>query len=807
VPDLSVEVSSRFRRERPTSSLLCSLLLFLVTGSVALGQTTCPPAGEPGKFPTPPGPFTHTAVRNGSWAVTTTWAGNSVPTDGAIVCIPANRQVTVSTQEASRLRFIQVNGELQMKPTANTRLLVETLYVDDKGVFSIGQPTSPVQTDKTAELVFISWDGKNIDTGWDMEEQSRGLISMGTVKLYGDFKTHMVPITANALKGTTHLTLDTTPTNWQVGDMLVLTGSYFREVPLAASTSQDEKIKITAISGSAIDFLTVSASAGLVYDHVRPRGDLHLHVADLTRNVVLSSEASTPVNLRGHVMLMNGDDDIENVALVDLGRTDKRIPLDDFVVRCKLRGTFQKCDGSRDQTDYSIVANTAPIRNRRGRYALHFHLNGTTPGFPSPAKVYNSVVNGTVGWGFVSHSSQVDFMNNVAYDFAGAGFVTEAGDELGTFANNIAIRGTGDHEYRANQIVFKNPDRPQPLSDFAFSGDGFWFQGPALQVTDNVAAGCNGAGMIWFTTGQPDVKSIDDSNHNHYTGFPRSAASTVYAGFSDALPRSWSSGADKLVIADLPILLCDGFEGYGNLVGFRLRFNNFSSLAWYGEYFYDADIVPVQGSIKAYAKRLRQEVKNIKVWNNENGLVPNYVSQTDWTGVLVANRLAYADHGFAGADIAHQIESTTFTDLTIDGYEVAGWIEYTDDTKVQQDRGEITFRGGKRYSNYVNLDTWYLGLDCPMPAGVTSTNVDPASEKLSWTADSTAGVVQKSYLVRYQANGDQQWKMVATTETSVILTGLTPRRAYTYQVIAGCRDPSTGHEALSLYTAASTFAM
>jgi hypothetical protein len=775
--------------------LVALCLALLATASAVFGQTcAAPPAAM---FPPAPAAFTQTAVADGNWNATTTWSGGIVPGTSAIVCIPAGRTVTVTSQETSRLRFIQVNGTMKMWIHSSTRLYLDTLFVASGGSFIIGDPVNTVITGNLAELVFISWDGNAIDRTWDPEEKSRGFISMGTVDMYGEAKTHMVPVTADVLKTATTLTADSAPTNWHAADSLVLTGSYFRRVsgtePI--TSSQDERVAMGAgSSGTVVDF-----TPALVNDHVRPRSDLRLHLANLTRNIVFHSE-STSIPLRGHVMLMTGTDDIRDVAFINLGRTDKTRPLDDFIVTLTA-------------TDYSIAARSAAtVTNRRGRYALHFHLNGTVPGSPPPTKVYNCVVDGTVGWGFVSHSSDVDFQNNVAYNFAGAGFVTEFGDELGNFTNNIAIHGTGNGEYRTNRLVFGNASRPQPLTDFAFSGDGFWFQGPAVSAVNNVASGCDGAGMIWFTTGAADVTNLFTDTgglvHDHYTSFPRSAVSTVYAAFPDLssfLPRYWNNSVtnEKLLISDLPILQCDGLESYGNLVGFRLRFNNYSNTDFYTEdpFNYDDHIVPVIGSDKTAATRMRQSVKNLKLWNNELGLHPNYTMRTDWSNVLDMNRLDYDNQDpYDGAEINFQIQQSTFTNLTIDGYEVAGWLENTDPSV----RAQITF-SGQSYLNYANFDTWNTTLSCPIPTGVTVTTVSSTSRKISWTF----ATGQKRYLVRYRANGDQQWKLVDTSTVvspSVTLTGLATGKTYTYQVIAGCKDVTTGKEtAPSTYTTAATF--
>ncbi|HEX6864162.1 MAG TPA: G8 domain-containing protein, partial [Thermoanaerobaculia bacterium] len=502
--------------------VLFSLLLLLGAGSAAVAQT-CPdpPTSPPDKvFPAKPtAGFTHIASVTGSWNAPGTWNTGTVPGNGAVVCIPAGLQVTVNSQETSRLRYVQVNGTLRMWIHSSTRLFLDTLYIASGATFVIGDSVNTVKAGAVAEIVFISWDGNAINRTWDVKEKTRGLFSDGTVRLYGEPKAHMVGVTADVLKNATTLTADaaTPPANWKVGDKLVLTGSYFRQVATPTS-SQDEKVTITSISGNVIGF-----TPALVHDHARPKTDLRLHVANLTRNVVLRSESAAE-EMRGHVMLVNSTVDLRHVALENLGRTDKSVPLDDFIV-------------TKTVDNYTITARADNlINNRRGRYALHFHKNGIVPGSPAPSKVHNSVVNGTTGWAFVNHSSHVDFLNNVAYDFAGAGFVTELGDELGNFDNNIAIRGTGNGEYRNNRVVFANASRPQPLSDFAFGGDGFWFQGSAVRARNNVASGCDGAGMIWFTTGAPDVEQLftDTGGYSHvrYSHFPKSALNTVYSGFS-----------------------------------------------------------------------------------------------------------------------------------------------------------------------------------------------------------------------------------------------------------------------------------
>jgi hypothetical protein len=779
-------------KSRSVALLLGAFLMPLVNAVPALAFATCPrpPSGH---FPGAPAAYTHTAVADGNWNVAATWGG-SVPGNGAVVCIPTGRLVTVTSQETSRLRYIQVNGEMRLWIHGSTRLFVDTLFVASGGLFRIGTAANTVKPNAVAELVFISWNGNPIDPAWDPDEKSRGLISSGRVHIFGDPKTHMVPMTADAAAGATSLTVDAAPTNWRASDSVVLTGSYFHRTG-AASSSLDELRTLTTASTSP----TLNLSSPLSFEHTRPRSDLRLHVANLTRNVIFRSELTAPTWRRGHVMLLSGDVDIRHLALVDLGRTDKKIPLNDAVVT------------PTGASYHLTIPAPAAITNRRGRYSLHFHLNGIQPGAAAPpSKVYSSVVVRTPGWGFVNHSSHVDFQNNVAYDFDGAGFVTEAGDELGNFFGNIAIRGNGNGQYRPIRLVFQNPERPQPLGDFAFSGDGFWFQGPAVRARNNVASGCDGAGMMWFTTGTPDITQRFDAGgglvHDRYTSFPRSAVNQVYAGFPDLgpfLPRYWDHSVtnEKLVIADLPILECDGFEAYGNLVGFRLRFNNQGSTAWYTEdpFNFDVHLVPVIGTSPSLATRMRERVRNLTLWNNEQAFRMRYTQKWDFTNVTALNRLDYSGvTSFAGAELFHQNANGTFTNLLIDGYEVAGWIE----NAMSNNRGQISFLGTRTYLNYATFDTWKENLACPLPSGATVTVLSPTSRRISWNANNQ----HQRYLVRYRAVGEQQWKLADTTGTQVTLSGLSTGRTYTYQIVAGCKDPASGQETRpSNYTAAATF--
>ena len=164
--------------------------------------------------------------------------------------------------------------------------------------------------------------------------------------------------------------------------------------------------------------------------------------------------------------------DVEYASFIGLGRTDKSKPVNELG------------PASRTTRREHAVADTGS--NPRGSYALHFHHGGGTLN-SIPASVVGCVVIGSPGWGIVNHSSDVIINDNVTVGVYGAGFASENGDELGSFTNNIAIRGGGRGvSFHATASEF--------FGDLGYSGSGFWFQGPTgITVTGNIATGSNRA--------------------------------------------------------------------------------------------------------------------------------------------------------------------------------------------------------------------------------------------------------------------------------------------------------------------------
>ena len=360
----------------------------------------------------PDGAATNTAIQNGNWSDLSTWAFGQVPHAGATVDIPAGYTVTYDVSSTSQLKWLRVNGTLTFSTTQNTKLTLDTFVVSPQGTLIMGTAANPIQAKVTAEVDFTA--NGPIDTTWDPTQLSRGLISHGVASIHGAVKTAFVTLAGNAMAGDTHLTFaSAVPSDWSVGDKIVLTGTYVDPNGSNSDNSyfHDEVLTITGISGNTLTFtnddLSGPGNNRLRFNHTTPAGyGLSIYVANLTRNIVFRTlnPASVPTDERAHVMFMhNPNVDVENAAFYDLGRTDKSIPIDDTPT-----------DGENPQTNMNGTPATGT--NPRGRYALHFHRTGDSDVNGVQAKAIDDVVWGSPSWGYVNHESNVLMQDTVAFD-------------------------------------------------------------------------------------------------------------------------------------------------------------------------------------------------------------------------------------------------------------------------------------------------------------------------------------------------------------------------------------------------------
>ncbi|RIK83993.1 MAG: hypothetical protein DCC67_05440 [Planctomycetota bacterium] len=416
---------------------------------------------------------THVTVGSGAWSDPRIWRNGVVPGAGAKVLIAEGTTVLFDAFMNTAVDTVRIDGTLSFAANRTTQLKADTIVVFTTGKLHIGTAVNPIQDGVTAKILIA--DNDAIDAVWDPYRFSRGIVSRGEVRMYGRSVTPYANLSVDPKAGDTKLYLSAAPANWRVGDRLVIAGTDDR----AMNAGAEERV-IRAIQGNVV---TIDA---LRLNHDAPDGvGASVQVANLTRNVVLAAEDDSVITERPHMMFLHNPNVVlQNIGVYGFGRTDKSQRINDPVV---VNGVVQPGTGT----------------NVRARYAIHFHHTGVNPSF-APAVVRGSVVEGSPGWGYVNHSSNVAMEDNVAYQVFGSAFVGEDGNEIGAMRRNLAIStlgAYGDIEARVD------------IHDFGYTGHGFWLQGPGIEVVDNIAAGSRGAAYVLYMSSTKnlfDAINLDD---------------------------------------------------------------------------------------------------------------------------------------------------------------------------------------------------------------------------------------------------------------------------------------------------------
>ncbi len=330
---------------------------------------------------------------------------------------------------------------------------------------------------------------------------------------------------------------------WNVGDTLVVSGSTLTEHQ-SDLKQQDEIRTITAIEAND-GVVRITLDRDFEYQHIirefeNADGDILTvtpSVANMTRNVVirsgvvegnddfddrravsrnkteseLNSEGVRPtdenvynsrvilteagleegehwITQRAHTMFFHTDNaTVSNALFFGLGRTDKSQSLTDNLV-----------DGAAVLAEDNI--------NQRGRYAVHVHQAGVGDGAEG-ASIENSVVWGSPGWGYAHHDSHAVLNNNVSFDVVGAGFISETGNETGTWTNNLAIRSVSALNRVANSEGMTSEKSFSRINhDFGFQGEGYWLEGRGIDLIDNKAFNSSLAGFWIGSEGKDGIQ-------------------------------------------------------------------------------------------------------------------------------------------------------------------------------------------------------------------------------------------------------------------------------------------------------------
>lgn len=586
------------------------------------------------------------AVNSGNWSNPATWQSGQQPIAGGKALIAEGVHVTFDAQMTQPLKWLRVSGQLSWRTDINTTMMVETLVVTAEGSIEIGTASQPIQPTVVAEIL-IDTTGGAIDRVADPTLLGRGFISHGTTEIHGAVKTSRATSQADIAAGQTVLILQGAITGWRVGDTLLIPGTstdrtlnvnQYDQADATNSRFHDDVVTIAAINGSS-----VTLQSGTAWAHVRPVGEtftadeLSLYVINLTRNIVVrSSDATVPNQQRGHVMIMhNPDADIAYAQFKDLGRSDKRLIVDDPVT--------------------NFGGSLGNGNNPRGRYGLHLHMIGATSYDGPAAELTGNVVWGTPGWGIVQHDSHAVLQDNVVFDVVGAGIVAENGNEIGEWIGNTVVKITGDLVNNFDDDVFFHTQRG-PRFDLGFAGSGYWVQGGGfgLLLQDNVAASINGAGF--------DIVHYDGGKY-----LERLPVSLIYD--PAVRQRYIDAGFTTFTPNNVPMRGMSGVEVYNAYRGIHTWYHNRDSEDLEGGFTF---------GIKT-AHDVKSVISDYTIWGVNNGVQSFYTSLVRYeNGLVVGNIDSPVTFGSGnqgnnskGIGISHNKDDSSRIDF--DGLRVEGF--------------------------------------------------------------------------------------------------------------------------------------
>jgi dienelactone hydrolase len=432
---------------------------------------------------------TISSVASGAWNDPATWDNKRAPSTNDVVRIVGGHAVTYAVVSDVPIACLGIDGALTFSTKENTRLTFDTLFVYAGGVLSIGTTAAPVQADKTAELVVVD---RPINTTVDPEQWTHGLLGFGRVQMHGAVKSPtFVRLTAERFAGQTTLPIKASVSGWQAGDRLIVPGTEQWNLddkpwPQEYETPTLRAVNSTVLTTSALQFTHKGARDG------DGKLDFLPHVGNLSRNVIIRS--ANPSGVRGHVLFTGrANVDLRYTLFKDLGRT-----------------TIQPLD----MTTFSTAGQVTHLgTNQIGRYALHMHHHVgpvTTPANGYQFTLVGNAIDGALKWGITVHNAHYGLIaDNVVYNAAGSGIVTEDGSEsFNVFERNFVVRsfGTGDERGDLRNIWL----------DIAWEGSAFWFRNNNNWVRDNVAANTNSFAYAFYSLDMqsarvPKFKGADTS--------------------------------------------------------------------------------------------------------------------------------------------------------------------------------------------------------------------------------------------------------------------------------------------------------
>lgn len=408
------------------------LFLFLLSAVTVSGQNN-------------PLKFSVRSVGDGDWSSARTWEPKRVPTAGDRVLISPGTVVRFDAKATPVIRLLQVAGTLRFARDRSTELNVALLKVqggnrctergfacDFHGVNKAGEPNAvPTGAMPTLEVGTLQnpIPAKHMARirlhfikGMDEDDAPALVCCSARMELHGaPMNRTWLKLGATAKVGDAKVTVDGAVKGWRVGHSVIVT---------ASKKHSDVGTEERVIKG--IDGRVLTLDRPLRAEHFGT-GEFRSEVANLSRNVII--ESADPEGVRGHTMFHRySKGGISFARFAHLGK----------------RGVL-------------------------GRYAIHFHLAGTT--MRGSAVVGAAIVDSHNRWITVHGTQYLMVRDCVGYQSVGHGYFLEDGTEV----FNLLDRNLGVQAFLGRRL----PDQVLPFD--SNDGAAFWWANGRNTLTRNVA--------------------------------------------------------------------------------------------------------------------------------------------------------------------------------------------------------------------------------------------------------------------------------------------------------------------------------
>ena len=364
--------------------------------------------------------------QTGYWSDPKTWPGEKKPGSTEVAVIPCGMAVVLD--ENAELKGLTINGVLRF---AEKDLELRSNWIMIHGKLEVGTPQRPF---RHRAIITLTGNNPNEDQ-MGMGTKVIGVMG-GVLELHGEPRKGWTKLAQTAPRGANQITVLDAP-DWRVGDRIVLASTDY-------NPEQAEVHIIRAISGN-----TITLEGQLRYPHfgaitfgVDQRGEVGL----LSRNILIrGDDSSTSSGFGGHIMAMQGS--TMRISGVELHRKGQR--------------------------------------NLLGRYPVHWHLMGRTPG----QYIKNSSIHESFNRCITVHgTSEIEVVGNVTYNTLGHCYFLEDGAETkNLIEGNLGILTRRPDERRGERALIPTDRTPAT----------FWITHPDNIVRNNVAAGSHHTGF-WY---------------------------------------------------------------------------------------------------------------------------------------------------------------------------------------------------------------------------------------------------------------------------------------------------------------------